>query len=59
MLWDWRQSLCPVSAQGTGPDRLKGMRATSLEEFSHAWVPLIQITPSVGTDVVPFSPLIL
>ena len=41
-------SLRPRSAQGTGPDRLEGTRATDLAEFLCAWVLLIQVTPGVG-----------
>ena len=46
-------------AQGTGPDRPEGTHATGLMEFLHTCVPLVPVTPGVGTDVVSSSSLIL
>ena len=59
MLWGWLHSLHLRSARGTGPDKLEGTQATGLAEFLHAWVELVPVTPSVGTDVVSSSLLIL
>ena len=47
--------MCPRSAQGTGSDRPEGTCATVLAEFLYAWVPLVPVTPGVGTDVMSFS----
>ena len=44
---------------GTGPDRRKGTCVNGLAEFLRAWVPLVPVTPGVGTDVVSSSSLIL
>ena len=49
----------PKVCSGPGPDRLERTCATVLEEFLHAWVPPVPVTPGVGTDVVSSSPLIL
>ena len=38
---------------------LEGTLAIVRVEFLHAWVLLVPVTPSVGTDVVSSSPLIL
>ena len=48
-----------MSAQGTGPDRPEETRGTGLVEFLLIWVLLVPVTPSVGTEVVSSSPLIL
>ena len=48
----------PKVCSGPGPDRPEGTRATALVEFFHAWVPLVPVTPGVGTDVSA-SPLML
>ena len=39
--------------------RLEGTHATGQTEFPCVWVLLVLVTPSVGTDVVSSSPLIL
>ena len=48
----------PKVCSGHQP-RLEGNGATGLTEFLHAWVPLVPVTPSIGTEVVSSSPLIL
>jgi hypothetical protein len=48
----------PNVCSGNRP-RLEGTYATVRVEFLGDWVPLVPVTPSVGTDVVFSSPLIL
>jgi hypothetical protein len=56
VLWDWLHSLCPRSAQGTGPDRPERTHATGLAQGkSYKGQHLI----GAGLQVQSFSPLSL
>jgi hypothetical protein len=58
VLWDWVQSYCLTSAQGTSSDWKEPIPLSRLG-FLHPWILGVPVTFSVGADVVASSPMVL